>query len=152
MSSESEKRCSIEELKKRNLPPEATAPLASVPCPTAEQWEELMAWLDALYRMTAAQNHLLERLLSRPSLCATKEQAAEMTRQLSMIQASIQQAGRKNERRRFRLPRPRLPELSMATLKGAALTLILLAALWILWYASAAVWNNLLKPLLALFP
>jgi len=140
----------MEELKKRNPPPEPAASPAPVPCPTAEQWEELMAWLDALYRMTAAQNTLLERLLSKPAVYATKEQVAEMTKQLSMIQASIEQAGRKNGRRRLRLPRLRLPELSTATLKGAALTLMLLAALGILWYASVTVWNNLLKPFLEL--
>lgn len=142
----------MEELKKRNPPPEPAVPPAPVPCPTPEQWEDLMAWLDALYRVTAVQNDLLERKLSTPSPYATKEQAAEIMRQLSMIQASIEQAGRRNGRQRLRLPRLRLPELSMATLKGMALALMLLAALWILWYASAAVWNNLLKPLLLLQP
>jgi len=141
----------MEELKKRNSPSESTTPPAPVPCPTAEQWEELMAWLDALYHMTVAQNALLERLLSRPTICGTKEQAAEMTRRLSMIQASIEQVGRQNERQRLRLPRIHLPELSTTTFKRAAFTLMGLVVLGILLYASVIVWNNLLKPLLALF-
>ncbi len=150
MSSESEKRCSMEELKKLNLPPEQTAPLTQAPCPTEEQWEELLGRLNALYRVTAAQNRLLEQILSTPIIYAAKEQAAEMTRQLSRIQASIEQAGKQKERRRLRLPRIHLPELPTITLKGAALTLMVLAVLGILLYASVTVWNNLLKPLLAL--
>ncbi len=150
MSSDSEKRCSMEELKKRNLPPEQAAPPTPAPCPTVEQWEELLGWLNALYRVTVAQNHLLERMLSTPIIYATKEQAAEMTRQLSRIQASIEQVGRQNEQRRLRLPRIHLPEPPTATLKGVALTLMALVVLGILLFASVTVWNNLLKPLLAL--
>ncbi len=48
------------------------------------------------------------------------------------------------------LPRIHLPELSTATLKGVALTLMALVVSGILLYASVTVWNNLLKPLLAL--
>ncbi len=146
MSSDFEKRCSIEELKKRNLPPEQT-----VSRPTEEQWAALLAQLNALYRMTAAQNRLLEQLLTKPIIYATKEQAAEMTRQLSRIQASIEQVGRQIERQRLQLPKLHLPELPTSTLKGATLTLMALAASWILLYASATIWNNLLKLLLALF-
>ncbi len=147
---EMEKRCSMEELKKLNLPPEQTAPLTPEPCPTEEQWAELLSKLNALYRATAAQNHLLEQILSTPIIYATKEQAAEMTKQLSRIQARIEQVGRQNERWRLRLPRIHLPELPTVTLKGAALTLMVLVVLVILLYASVTVWNNLLKPLLAL--
>ncbi len=146
MSSDFEKQCSIEELKKRNPPPEQT-----VSRPTEEQWAALLAQLNALYRMTAAQNRLLEQLLTKPIIYATKEQAAEMTRQLSRIQASIEQVGRQIERQRLQLPKLHLPELPTSTLKGATLTLMALAASWILLYASATIWNNLLKPLLALF-
>lgn len=141
----------MEELKKLNPPPEPSAPLAPVPCPTAEQWEELLIRLNALYHVTAAQNHLLEQMLSKPIIYATKEQAAEMMRLLSMIQASIEQAGKQKERRHLRLPRLHLPEVSWSTLQGAALTLMALAAFGILLFASATLWNNLLKPLLKLF-
>ena len=149
MSSGSENKLSNEELKRRNLP---TEPPSLATCPTAEQWAELLSKLNALYRATAAQNHLLEQILSTLIIYATKEQAAEMTRQLSRIQASIEQAGRKKERRRLRLPRIRLPELPTVTLKGVALTLMLLVVLGILLYALVTVWNNLLKPLLAMLP
>ncbi len=150
MSSGSEKRCSMGELKKLNPPPEPSAPLAPVPCPTAEQWEELLTVLSNQYRLLVMQNRLLEQMLSKPMVYATKEQAAEMTRLLSMIQASMEQAGKQKERRRLRLPRLHLPELSTATLKGAALALMVLAAFGILLFASVTVWNNLLKPLLQL--
>ncbi len=141
----------MEELKKLNPPPAPTVPPAPVPCPTAEQWEELLTVLNSQYRLLAVQNHLLEQMLSKLMVYATKEQAAEMTRQLSMIQASIEQAGRQNERRRLRLPRLHLPELSTAILKGAALTLMALAAFGILLFASATLWSvirPLLQPLL----
>ncbi len=73
-----------------------------------------------------------------------------MTKQLSRIQASIEQAGKQNERQRLRLPRLHLPELPAVTLKGADLTLMALVVSGILLYASVTVWNNLLKPLLQL--
>ena len=148
MSSASENKLSNEELKRRNLPTEPPSPAA---CPTAEQWEELLSKLNALYRATAAQNHLLEQILSTPIIYATKEQAAEMTRQLSRIQASIEQAGSKKERRRLRLPRIHLPELPTVTLKGAALTLMLLAVSGILLYALATLWN-VVRPLFQPLP
>ncbi len=140
----------MEELKKLNPPPEPPAPLAPVPCPTVEQWEELLTTLNNQHRLLAVQNRLLEQMLSTPIACATKEQAAEMMKQLSMIQESIEQAGRKNERRRLRLPRLHLPEVSWPTLQGAILTLMALVALGILLFASATIWNNLLKPFLQL--
>ncbi len=140
----------MEELKKLNPPPELSAPPAPIPCPTTEQWEELLIRLNALYLMAATQNNLLEQMLSKPIVYATKEQAAEMTRQLSMIQASIEQARKQKERRRLRLPMLHPPELSTATLKGAALTLMALAAFGILLFASATVWNDLLRPVLPL--
>ncbi len=136
----------MEELKKLNLPPEQTTP-----CPTKEQWAALLAQLNALYRVTEAQNRLLEQMLSKPIIYATKEQAAEMTRQLSRIQTSIEQVGRQNERWRFRLPRIHLPELSTVTLKGVALTLMALVVLGILLYALATLWN-VVKPLLQPLP
>ncbi len=141
----------MEELKKLNLPPEQTAPSTPAPCPTEEQWEELLGRLNALYRATAAQNHLLEQILSTPIIYATKEQAAEMTRQLSRIQASIEQVGRQNEQRRLRLPRIHLPELPTVTLKGAALTLMVLVVSGILLYALATLWS-VVKPLLQPLP
>ncbi len=150
MSSESEKRCSMEELKKLNLPPEQSDSLTPAPCPTEEQWAELLSKLNALYRATAAQNHLLEQILSTPIIYATKEQAAEMTKQLSRIQASIEQVGRQNEQWRFRLPRIHLPELPTVTLKGVALTLMVLVVSGILLYALATLWSvvrSLLQPL-----
>ncbi len=47
VNSESGKRCSVEELKERNLPHDRH--------PSAEEWNDLLAILGALYRLTAAQ-------------------------------------------------------------------------------------------------
>lgn len=141
----------MEELKKLNQPPEPDALSTPLPCPLAEQWENLLAILDDQRRLLAAQNRLLELILKKPIVYATKDQASEMTRQLSMIRASIEQAGRRNERRRF-LPKLRLPPLTTATFKGISFTLVSLAVLAILLYASVTIWNNLLKPLLRLVP
>lgn len=96
-------------------------PLPLVTYPTPEQWTELLSELNA------------------------------MTRQLSRIQASIEQAGRQNERQRLRLPRIHLPELPTVTLKGAALTLMVLVVSGILLYASVTLWS-VIRPLLQPLP
>lgn len=50
MSSGSERTLSLEELRQRNLPPPQTELH-----PTAEEWDELLEMLSALYRLTAAR-------------------------------------------------------------------------------------------------
>jgi len=95
-----------------------------------------------------AQFNTLNALLITTQTVST--QAEKQTKELLNIRQQLEQVGRKNERQRLRLPRIHLPELPTVTLKGVALTLMALVVLGILLYASVTVWNNLMKPLLAL--
>ena len=121
MNSGSERSLSLEELCQRNLPP----PQAEAH-PTTEEWDELLEILSALYRLTAAQNDLLQTQMS----ALTKE--VSTTREL--IQKSIQQAGKKKERR-FSLPHISLPRPSWAWLAVPAI----LVGLAVLWYGSVTI-------------
>ena len=75
--------------------------------------------IEALVRETAAIRQLLERR---------------------------EQAGKKNGRRRLRLPRVTLPRPSLAWLW----VIPILLGLLVLWFSGAAVWNNLLRTFLQL--
>lgn len=135
MSSGSEQKCSIEELKARNLPPEQH--------PTAEEWGDLLAILSALYRLTVGQSDTLKNSLS--TMQAVHTQAEALTKETAEICQKLEQAGKKKERRlslpRIHLPRPRLAWLW---------AIPILVALLVTWFAGAAIWNNLLRPFLQL--
>ena len=136
MSSDSGKKCSIEELKERNLPPEHY--------PTAEEWDNLLAILSALYRLTAEQTDALKRGCS--TLGRIISQAEELTKEAKAIRQLLEQreqAGRKKERPRLRLPHISLPRPKPAWLWAIPISVSLLT----IWYSGAAIWNNLLKPL-----
>ena len=158
MSLESGRAYSQEELKQLNMPQslrreqtaqepaptstvqeltqQATEPPAPMPevHPTQPEWSELLTMLSALYRTTAAQN----RLISKPSIYATREQADTLTRELAAIRTLLEQAGKKKERRcSLRLPRLRLPRLSPALL----LIPPILLALWVAWSSLDTLWN-----------
>lgn len=136
MSSGSGKKCSIEELKERNLPPEQ--------CPTAEEWDNLLAILSALYRLTADQTEALSLGCSTMERLIT--QAAELTKETKAIHQLLEQkeqAGKKKEQPRLRLPHISLPRLSPAWLWGIPILVSLLA----ICFSGAAIWNNLIKPL-----
>lgn len=129
MSSGSEQKCSIEELKERNLPPERH--------PTSEEWDDLLAILSALYRLTVGQSDILKNSLS--TMRAVHTQAEALTKEAVAIRHLLErqeQAGKKKERRlslpRIHLPRPRLAWL------WAIPILVGLYALWPLW---AILWN-----------
>ena len=140
MNSESGKRCSVEELKGRNPPSEVH--------PSAEEWDNLLAILSALYRLTAAQ---ADRT-AKPS-CPAMEELRTQTEVLVKEAAAIhqllerrEQAGKKKERRRLRLPQVTLPRSNLGWLWAVPILL----GLWVIWSSGAAVWNNLLKPFLQL--
>lgn len=149
MSSESEKRCSMEELKKLNLPLEQTMPSTPAPCPTEEQWEELLALLDRQNRLLAAQSNMLNALLTTMQTVYT--QAEKQTKELLNIRQQLEQVGRKSERKHLRLPRLHLSELPRPTLKGAALTLMVLVVSGILLYTSVTLWS-VIRPLFQPLP
>lgn len=156
MSLESEKQLSLEELKQHNRPvsspltpalPEAEQASPPEPHPTAEEWDELLNMLSALYRLTAEQYDLLGRLLSRPIIYATKEQMAALIKEAAEIRRLLEQAGKQKEKSfslpSIRLPRPHLPHLDGPTW---VVLLMSLAALLLLWWAWAGDWNNLSLP------
>ena len=129
MSSGSEQKCSIEELKEKNLPPERH--------PTAEEWDDLLAILSALYRLTSNQTEVLKNSLT--TIQAVHTQAEALTKEATVIRRLLEQkeqAGKKKERRlslpRIHLPQPRLVWLWVIPI------LVGLYALWPLW---AILWN-----------
>ncbi|MGM9608323.1 MAG: hypothetical protein ACI3XJ_12540 [Oscillospiraceae bacterium] len=141
MSLESGQRLSLEELKQRNTQsatPQQEAEQAPLPeaHPTAEEWDELLNILSALYRLTAEQNDHMERMGSRPIIYATKEQAAELLKELAAIRMLAEQAGRKNGRHIY------LPYISGKDILLGLLGLtVLVTVLAVLWYSWAALWN-----------
>ena len=141
MSSESEKRLSNEELKKRNQPQEITTPPPS--CPTEEQWRYLMRLLNAQHRLLETQNNTMEAMWS--TMQAMSSQAEAQTKELLTIHQQMEQAGRKKERR-LSLPKIHLPHPSWAWLWAIPITVGLLT----IWYTSGALWNNLVIPFLQL--
>lgn len=142
MSSESEKRLSNEELKKLNRPQEVTTPPPS--CPTEEQWEELLDIQEATYRILTAQADTMKAMQS--TMWAMRSQAEAQTKELLTIRQQLEQAGRKKEWR-LSMPRIHLSRPSWAWLWAVPVTVGLLT----IWYASDALWNNLVIPLSQLF-
>lgn len=129
MSSGSEQKCSIEELKERNSPPEWH--------PATEEWDDLLAVLSALCRLTAGQSDALKNSLA--IMQAVHTQAETLEKETAAIRQMLErqeQAGRKKERR-LSLPKVHLPRPSLAWLWVIPI-LVALYALWPLW---AILWN-----------
>ena len=129
MSSESERTLSLEELRQRNLLPPQTEPH-----PTTEEWDELLEMLSALYRLTAAQSDFLQTQRTHPLQAQMSALTKEVSTTRELIQKSIQQAGKKKERR-FSLPYISLPRPSWAWLALPAI----LVGLAVLWYSSVTI-------------
>ena len=129
MNSGSERSLSLEELCQRNLPPPQ-----AVAHPTTEEWDELLEMLSALYRLTAAQNDFLQTQQTHPLQVQMSVLAKEVSTTRELIQKSIQQAGKKKERR-FSLPHINLPRPSWAWLALPAI----LVGLAVLWYSSVTI-------------
>lgn len=128
----------MEELKEKNLPPERH--------PTEEEWDNLLVILSALYRLTAAQADG-ERKPSCPAMEELRERTEVLARETAAIRQLLErqeQAGRRREC--WRLPRVTLPRPQLAWLWAIPISL----GLWVMWYSGAAIWNNLLKPLVRL--
>lgn len=135
MNSESDRQLSMEELRRRNM----QKPLPEeVRHPTIQEWSELTAALTAMGELLTEQVLLLEELSTKPSPWTTREQTAELIREVKEVRRLLEQAGRKKARR-FSLPAIRLPRLSLEWLLVPVVLLGLLA----LWYGWAALWNGL---------
>ena len=136
MNSESERSLSLEELRQRNMPPQA--PSATLPLPerhpTTEEWDELLEMLSALYRLTAAQYDFLQRQKVHPLQAQMSTLTKEVSATREILQEGIQQAGNKKEWR-FSLPHISLPQPSWTWLMLPAI----LVGLGALWYGSVTI-------------
>ena len=135
MSSGSEKQYSIEELKKLNQPPE-TEVTPSPSCPTEKQWTHLVNILNAQYRLLESQAETMERM--RYTMGSMATQLEKLTKEIVAMRWLLEQAGKKKERR-LSLPEWELPRPNLAWLW----VIPILVGLWVLWYASATIWNAL---------
>ena len=103
-----------------------------------------MRLLNAQHRLLETQSNTMEAMWS--SMQAMRSQTEAQTKELLTIRQQLEQVGRKKERR-LSLPRIRLPRPSWAWLWAIPVTVGLLT----IWYASGALWNNLVIPLSHLF-
>lgn len=134
VNSGSGKKCSLEELKERNLPSEVH--------PSAEEWANLLTILSALYRLTAAQaDGSKNRLSVMRAVGAQMETLAKEAMAIRQLLERREQAGKKNGR--WRLPQVTLPRPRPTWLWVIPISL----RLRVMWYSGAAIWNNLLMPL-----
>ena len=137
MSSESEQRLSMEELKRRNTPQS----MMPQNCPSKEEWQELLQRLDELERHTAAHTALLRELSSWREPCYTQTQMEELARDVAEIQALLRQAGKKKE---FSISPPSL-RTAMSVIVWLALillgTMVGMVVLQVIWSGLAALWS-----------
>ena len=137
MSSESEQRLSMDELKRRNTPQS----MMPQNCPSKEEWQELFQRLDELERHTAAHTALLRELSSRREPCPTQTQMEELARDVAEIQALQRQAGKKKE---FSVSPPSLGT-AMSVIVWLALillgTMVGMVVLRVIWSGLAALWS-----------
>ena len=151
MSSESEQRLSMEELKRRNAP----QPTPAQTGPSKEEWDNLLLMISALYRVTTEQSNALENLerhteahtallleaSSRREPCPTQAQMEALARDVAEVQRMLRQAGKKKERSASP------PSLATALSVLIWLALILLGTmvgmvvLQVIWSGLAALWS-----------
>ena len=134
MSSESEKKLSLEELRQMNMPQQ----VSSERHPTAAEWLELLAALEAMGQLLVEQKLTLEDLVSQSHLGPTREQMKELLQETKEIHRLLEQAGKKREHH-FSLPRLQLPQPTWTWL---AIPVILLG-LWVLCYSLGTLWSGL---------
>ena len=155
MSSESEQRLSLEELKQRNRPQAMQTPPTPPNTPTRQDWNDLLAALTALYRLESTNSGRLERLeasvaaqealfraLSRQvGQLPTQSQLEALARDVAQMRAELKQAGKKKE---LSVSPPSL-ETALSVLIWLALillgTLVGMVVLRTIWSGLAALWS-----------
>ena len=155
MSSESEQRLSLEELKQRNRPQAMQTPPTPPNTPTRQDWNDLLAALTALYRLESTNRDRLERLeagvsaqealfraLSRQvGQLPTQSQLEALARDVAQMRAELKQAGKKKE---LSVSPPSL-ETALSVLIWLALillgTLVGMVVLRTIWSGLAALWS-----------
>lgn len=128
MSSVTEQRLSMEELKQRNRPSTSWNP-------SQEDWDELLNTLDK-------QTAILWELSRKPTTCPTYNQIDELTRSVQALRQTVEQAGKKKEKS-FSLPKIKRPEMHLNRDSLIKLVVVLgfLLGLCVMCYASAQIWE-----------
>ena len=143
MSSEFERRLSVEELKQLNRPqtmPPQSAPMSPA-YPPQWEWDELLVALNRLEASVGAQEALVRALTRQVGQLPTQGQLEALTRDVAQMRAELKQAGKKRERR-FSLLRPRLPYIPWSSLLLGLMTLFLTGAmLWVVWSSLGKLWS-----------
>ena len=144
MSSDSERRFSMEELKQLNKPQALEASMPPPPpmiiLPEAD-WNTLLNQLDRLEAQAAAQEALLRALTRQVGQLPTREQTEALARDVAQMRAELKQAGKKRELSISP------PSLRTALSVSIWLALILLATivgmvvLQTIWSGLAALWK-----------
>ena len=155
MSSESERKLSLEELKQRNRPQAMQTPPTPPNTPTRQDWNDLLAALTALYRLESTNRDRLERLEASVSAqeallralgrqvgqLPTQSQLEALTRDVAQMRAELKQAGKKKE---LSVSPPSL-ETALSVLIWLALillgTLVGMVVLRTIWSGLAALWS-----------
>ena len=143
MSSEFERRLSVEELKQLNRP--QTMPPQSAPMPPAYppqwEWDELLVALNRLEASVGAQEALVRALTRQVGQLPTQVQLEALARDVAQMRAELQQAGKKRERH-FSLPKPHLPYIPWSSLLLGLMSLLLIGGvLWAVWFSWEKLWS-----------
>ena len=144
MSSESERKLSLEELKQLNRP--QTLESSTMPPPpmvllTAADWNILLNRLERLEANVGAQEALLREISSKVGKYPTQAQMKALARDVAQMRSELQQAGKKRELR-FSMPKLRLPYIPWSSLLLGLMTLLLTGAmLWVVWSSWGKLWS-----------
>lgn len=159
MSSESEQRLSLEELKQRNRPQAMQTPPTPPNTPTRQDWNDLLAALTALYRLESTNRDRLERLEASVSAqeallralgrqvgqLPTQSQLEALARDVAQMRAELKQAGKKKG---LSVSLPSL-ETALSVLIWLALillgTMVGMVVLRTIWSGLAALWSAVRK-------
>ena len=144
MSSGSGQRLSLEELKRRNLPPQGT-PSQTAPIPpehpTQRAWSELLARLERLEASVSAQEAMLRALSRQVGQLPTQEQLETLSREVGQLRATVRQAGKRKE---LSISPPSL-DTALSVLAWLILlllgTMVGMVVLRTIWSCLASVWN-----------
>ena len=164
MNSEYGSKLSWEELKQRNQPKPAPAPMQEETqvsaAPQVQEHHVMINWtmpesieciesrLKTLEEQGDWQTEYLRRLCERPTAYATQAQMDELLKVVKHLEQMTEQAGKPKEksslRHRIRLPRLHLslPEWDWPTAVTVVMALAM-AALLLLWWKSGGDWSSL---------
>ena len=147
MSSESEQKLSLEELKQLNRPKTMPPQPAPIPPehPTQQEWNELRAALKRLEASVSAQEALLRALNCQAGQLPTQAQLEALARDVAQMRAELKQAGKKKG---LSVSLPSL-ETALSVLIWLALillgTMVGMVVLRTIWSGLAALWSAVRK-------